>query len=288
VLRARLPEVPIVDLTHEVRAQDVRAGSLALKRAAPYLAPGVVVAVVDPGVGTARRSVAVHAGGADLFFVGPDNGLMLPALDELGGPALAVQLENTAYQLPSPGPTFAGRDIFAPAAAFLAGGGEIEALGQQLDPGTLVRLSPLVCHESDGALEAEVAWVDHFGNVQLAAGPHALPAGPDALPVGTGPQAHAVLMVRLRRRTQAHVDGANSWTARLVHTYGELAPGELGLLVDSYGYLALSLNGAGAAERLGVREQDVLVLEPINPAKQAEAPTAGAPASSPARFIPGP
>ncbi len=129
VLRSRLPLVPIVDLTHGVPAQDVRAGSLALKRAGPYLAAGVVLAIVDPGVGTARRSIALSAGAADLIFVGPDNGLMLPALDTLGGPALGVELENLTYQLAAPGPTFAGRDIFAPAAAFLAGGGPMGELG---------------------------------------------------------------------------------------------------------------------------------------------------------------
>jgi S-adenosylmethionine hydrolase len=260
VLRARLPEVPIVDLTHEVRAQDVRAGSLALKRAAPYLATGVVVAVVDPGVGTARRPVAVQASVADLVFVGPDNGLMMPALDALGGPALAVELENATYQLPSPGPTFAGRDIFAPAAALLADGGEIESLGPLLDLQTLARLPPLVCRKAGDALEVEVAWVDRFGNVQLAGGPGDLPGDRQARAGG----ADSLFSVRRQRHPQAEANAAAgaAWSARIVHTFADLAPGELGLLVDSYGGLALSLNGAGAAELLGLREHDVLVLEP--------------------------
>ena len=172
VLRTRMPQVAIVDLTHEVRPQDVRAGSLALKRAAPYLAPGVVVAIVDPGVGTTRRPLAVQAAGADLVLIGPDNGLLVPALEHLGGAALAVVLENPAYRLASPGPTFAGRDIFAPAAAHLAGGGEIGVLGREVGPGSLVRLPAPVCRKSGrGTLEAEVTWVDRYGNVQLSAGP---------------------------------------------------------------------------------------------------------------------
>jgi S-adenosyl-L-methionine hydrolase (adenosine-forming) len=262
VLRARLPDVPIVDLTHEVRPQDVRAGSLALKRAAPYLADGVVVAIVDPGVGTPRRALAVQATAADLTFVGPDNGLLMPALETLGGPARAVELENPAYQLASPGPTFAGRDIFAPAAAYLASDGDIGALGRDVDLGTLACLLPPLCREHSGALEVEVTWVDRYGNMQLAAG-----AG--SLTTLAGQGGHVTV-------TPTGTAGV-AWSARAVRTYGDLAPGELGVLVDSYGYLALCFDGASAAERLGTGEQDVLVLRP------AGAPKGRAPVSSPAR-----
>jgi S-adenosyl-L-methionine hydrolase (adenosine-forming) len=266
VLRSRLPLVPIVDLTHEVRAQDVRAGIEALKRAGPYLAAGVVLAVVDPGVGTARRSIAVRASAAEVDFVGPDNGLMLPVLDILGGPEIAVELQNPEYQLAAPGPTFAGRDIFAPAAAFLAGGGQIGELGPALHPEALVRLPAPVCRRRGGALEVEVTWVDRYGNVQLA-------AGADHLAGGTGQNGHVTVT-----RSPGAGDGAGEpWGARVVRTYGDLDPGELGLLVDSYGCLALCQNGASAANRLATREQDVLLLEP------AAAPAGGAPASTPAR-----
>lgn len=243
VLRARLPAVPIVDLTHDIPAQDVRAGSLALKRAAPYLAAGVVVAVVDPGVGTRRRAVAVQARAADIIFVGPDNGLLLPALEALGGAGLAVELENRGYWLPAPGPTFAGRDVFAPAAAHLAGGGDIAALGRKVGPEALVRLPAPVCRKCpDGSLEAEVTWVDRYGNVQLAAGPSELG---DLAP-------GAELLVTS--------SAGRHWRTRMAHTYGDLAPGELGVLVDSYGSLALCLNGASAADLLGAEDQDVLVI----------------------------
>jgi S-adenosyl-L-methionine hydrolase (adenosine-forming) len=257
VLRARLPDVPIVDLTHEVRPQDVRAGAFALARAAPYLAAGVVVAVVDPGVGTARRGLAIQAGAANIVFVGPDNGLLLPALDLLGGAALAVELEAAAYRLPgpglpAPGPTFAGRDIFAPAAAHLAAGGVLGALGREVGTETLVRLPAALCRQApDGALEVEVTWVDRFGNVQLAAPAPALAGvgGPEGrLEVATGPASTA--------------STSRPRPVRAVRTYADLADGELGALVDSYGFLALSLNGASAADLLGAREQDVLILRP--------------------------
>jgi S-adenosyl-L-methionine hydrolase (adenosine-forming) len=260
VLRARLPQVPIVDITHEVPPQDVRAGSLALQRAAPYLAEGVVVAIVDPGVGTPRRAIALRAGSADLTFVGPDNGLMLPAVDVLGGPALAVELQNPEHQLAGPGPTFAGRDIFAPAAAFLAAGGDIGDLGRPLDMETLVRLPPPVCRKSRGWLEVEVTWVDRFGNVQLAAGPDVL-----------GGRAGSGGRVTVTSTPGGRPAAAETWPARIVRTYGDLVPGELGILVDSYGSLALCLNGAGAAQLLGTRERDVLRLRPAG-APRDEAP----------------
>ena len=263
VLRQRLPLVPIVDLTHGIAAHDVRAGSLALRRAAPYLASGVVLAVVDPGVGTGRRGVAVQVGhvrgqgpAAGIVFVGPDNGLLVPAIEARGGAGVAVHLEDRGYWLRSPGPTFAGRDVFAPAAAHLAAGGDMLALGRPIDPGTLARLPVPICTKhNDGSLEAEVIWVDHFGNIQLAAGPADLPGNGDLekVTVTTAPTA-------VGGRGPSNNQGAPRWTARLVQVFGDLGTGELGLLVDSCGHLALCLFGASAAEWIGASERDVLVL----------------------------
>ena len=117
VIRSIAPEVRVIDLTHEIRPYDVRAGSLTLGRAAQYLCPGVVLAVVDPGVGTSRRGIAVEVGGGQSYLVGPDNGLLASAVAMSGGATAAIELTNPTYQLPAPGATFAGRDIFAPAAA---------------------------------------------------------------------------------------------------------------------------------------------------------------------------
>src|ERR1700716_2771751 len=108
VIRGIAPHTTVVDICHEVPPHDVRAGSLTLVRAVQYLAAGVVLAVVDPGVGTARRAIAVEAGeDGDTIFVGPDNGLLASAVAMVGGATRAVELTNVAYHLPAPGPTFA-------------------------------------------------------------------------------------------------------------------------------------------------------------------------------------
>jgi S-adenosyl-L-methionine hydrolase (adenosine-forming) len=262
VLRARLPNVPIVDLTHEVRPQDVRAGSFALARAVPYLAPGVVVAVVDPGVGTGRRPLAARAKDGFVTFVGPDNGLLVPALEALGGPTEAVELQSSAHRLPSPGPTFAGRDIFAPAAAYLAAGGDIGALGPPVGSTTLVRLPiPVFVEHGDRSLEAEVMWIDRYGNAQVA-------ARSGALSELGGPGAKIDAEVASRPGTR--------WPATIVHTYGDLGPGGLGALIDSYGYVALCLNRASAAEQLGIEEGDAVLLRPVG--RRRAAPLVSSPA----------
>src|SRR5690349_12926010 len=171
VIRSIAPHVTIVDLTHEIPAYDVRAGSLTLGRAAQYLCPGVVLAVVDPGVGTARRGVAIEVGGGQSFLVGPDNGLLASAVAMSGGATAVVELTNPEYQLPAPGATFAGRDVFAPAAAHLCNGVPLAELGAAIDPLSLLPgLLPLT-REEDGALVAEVLWVDHYGNCQLNVDP---------------------------------------------------------------------------------------------------------------------
>src|SRR5215210_5046129 len=171
VVRTIAPHVTVVDLTHEVPPHDVRAGGLALARAVQYLAPGVVLAVVDPGVGTDRRAVAIEVAGGDGIFVGPDNGLLASAVAMAGGAERAVVLTNEVYQLPAPGPTFAGRDIFGPAAAHLAAGVDLHELGDEVDIHTLLPgVLPITRREGD-ALIAEVLWVDRFGNAQLNVDP---------------------------------------------------------------------------------------------------------------------
>ncbi len=173
VLRASVakhaPGVPLIDLTHGVRAFDVRAGALALERSVPHLGPGVVVAVVDPGVAGRRRGVALEVGGdrtGPRYLVGPDNGLLVWAADVLGGVTEAVELPALAGRRRS---TFDGRDVFAPAAAVLWSGEPISELGAVVDPEGLVQLARPKLSVTDGAIETEVLWVDTFGNVQLSA-----------------------------------------------------------------------------------------------------------------------
>lgn len=248
VLRQRVPDVPVVDLSHGIARHDVRAGSLALRRLAPYLATGAVVGVVDPGVGPGRRPVVIETvglGNGPVFFVGPDNGLLPPAAEALGGVSRVVHLQDRGYWLPAPGPTFAGRDIFAPAAAQLALGAAVSDLGADVAPESLVRLAvPLVTRDVDGYLGCEVTWVDRFGNVQLAA------TGTDLAVAG------AAFEVTTRK-------GAPPVPATVAHTFADLAEGQLGLLVDSEGHLALCLNKGHAAGALAVAEGDVVMLREV-------------------------
>jgi len=139
VIRDLAPHVTVVDLTHGIAPFDVRAGSLALARSIGYVPAGVVLAVVDPGVGTDRRAVAIEVAGGNGVVIGPDNGLLAPAVAMAGGAERAVELTNAEYQLQAAGATFAGRDVFAPAAAHLCNGVPLDALDGAALPGLVER-----------------------------------------------------------------------------------------------------------------------------------------------------
>ena len=240
VIRSMAPHVTVVDLTHELAPFDVRAASLSLVRAVQYLAPGVVLAVVDPGVGTDRRAVAVEVGDAgEAVFVGPDNGLLAPAVAMTGGARRAVALTAAEHRLPAPGPTFAGRDVFAPAVAHLCCGGELTDLGDEIDPSSLVPgMVPLSRTEDDG-IHCEVLWTDRFGNAQLNVDPDEVAAFGDAVTI---------------------VRGDDVRTARRVTTYADLRQGEVGLLIDSYGLLAVVLDRRSASDELTLSAGTRVVL----------------------------
>jgi S-adenosyl-L-methionine hydrolase (adenosine-forming) len=242
VIRGLAPHVTVVDICHGIPPHDVRAGSLTLVRAVQYLAPGVVLAVVDPGVATTRRAIAVEAGvEGESVFLGPDNGLMASAVAMLGGAGRAVELTEEAFHLPAPGPTFAGRDIFAPVAAHLCLGVDLEELGPAVDPLSLrPGLLPLPRQEGD-VLEAEVLWVDRFGNVQLNVGPEEVESFGERV------------VVRWADETR---------TAVRADAYGDIAAGQIGLLVDSYGLMAIALDQASAADELGLGPGDGVSLQP--------------------------
>lgn len=231
VLRSIAPRAHVIDVAHDIPAHDVRAGALCLARAAQYLCPGVVLAVVDPGVGTDRRAVAIEVGDGQAVLVGPDNGLLAPAVAMVGGADRAVSLTNTDFQLPAPGATFAGRDVFAPAAAHLSAGVDLLELGDPIDPVSLLPGVLPVTVEEDDALVCEVLWVDRYGNAQLNVDPEEVEDW--------------------GRRIQVVWDGG-SRTAVRANAYGELAGNDIGLLTDSYGLLALSIPRASAAGLLGL------------------------------------
>ncbi len=233
------PDARVIDLTHSVARQDVLRGAVELARAVPYMpTDAVYVAVVDPGVGSDRGAIAVAAGAA--LLVGPDNGLLSLAWEELGGVGSAVEIQNPEVVLAPVSRTFHGRDIFAPAAAHLAAGMPLEDLGPAVDPATLVRLDvpgPMV---AVGAVGARVTATDGYGNVQLNATERDLEDA--AVAVGN------VLVVNGRRLPRAG-------------TFAELPEREPGLIVDSDGYLAIVVNQGNAAQMLGLAAGDVVVME---------------------------
>lgn len=242
VMLSLVPDLQIIDLTHEIPPHDIRAGSLALVRAAQYLPDdGVVLAVVDPGVGTDRRLLAIEVEHGVLL--GPDNGLLAPAVAILGGARTVVSLTDTSYHLPSPGPTFAGRDILAPAAGQLAAGVEVAELGEIVDPAGLVPGLVALPQEEDGAIAGEVWWIDRFGNCQLNIDPDELRAH--------GAELGGPVEVQL---------GGDPRIARWVTTYADAKPSELVLVVDSYGLLTLALDRASAAKECKLRSGSAVRL----------------------------
>ena len=233
VIRSISPATSVIDVTHGIAPHDTRAGGLALARAAPYLAPGVVVAVVDPGVGTDRRAVAIEVGHGSSILVGPDNGLLAPAVGFVGGATGVVEVTNPDYLLPASGPTFDGRDVFAPAAAHLCNGVQMSDLGPALDPATLRPGLLPVCHDDGGDLVSEILWIDRFGNCQLNVAPDDI--------------AHLGSVMQL-------VVGDQLRTAEMVTGYDEIPIGRVGLIIDSSGLVSIAMPRSSAAAQLGAGE----------------------------------
>ena len=239
VIASIAPHARVVDVTHGIAGCNVRAGGLALARAAPYLLPGVVLAVVDPGVGTDRRPVAVEVGDGASVLVGPDNGLLAPAVALVGGATRAVELTNPAYRLDSwaeLGSTFDGRDVFAPAAAHLCCGVTLSDLGPDIGVATLTPGMLPVSHRDGRDLVAEVLWVDRFGNCQL----NVEPAEVDELAADGSPLQVAA--------------GDDLRTAQRARAYSDVVPGRVGLITDSSGLMSLALPRRSAADELRLCE----------------------------------
>ncbi|MGH3344362.1 MAG: SAM hydrolase/SAM-dependent halogenase family protein [Carbonactinosporaceae bacterium] len=233
VLARVAPGARVLDITHLVPAGDIRRGAVVLAQTVPYLPPAVHVAVVDPGVGTPRRGIAVQAGAH--VFVGPDNGVLAWAADALGGPELACEITRRDLMLHPVSPTFHGRDVFAPVAAHLAGGLRLREVGPPLALDTLVRLPAPVSRVENRVGYGEVLTIDRFGNVQTSLAADAL--------TGVGVALWDTLTLEA---------GGRSHAARYHTTFGEAAPGELLVYLDSAGLVSLAVNGASAAARLGL------------------------------------
>lgn len=235
------PSIQITDITHLIPLGDIRRGATVLAQAVPYFPPAVHVAVVDPGVGTARRGVAVAAGNA--LFVGPDNGLLSVAVAAAGGAARAVSLTNRALWRDTTAATFHGRDIFMPVAARLAAGMPLDEAGEPVEVTSLVALPRPEYRVTGNGAEAEVVTVDGFGNVQLS-----LP-GADAPRAGLIPGADVTLAW----------DGT-SLTVPFRTAFGEVAPGEPLCYRDSGDWVAIAVADGNAARLLDLRPGTKITL----------------------------
>jgi S-adenosyl-L-methionine hydrolase (adenosine-forming) len=232
VMKRIAPDSDIIDITHGIRPQQVLQGALVLRNTVRYMPVGVHLAVVDPGVGSSRRPV-VLADGEGRLYVGPDNGLLVPAA-EYAGLAAAYELANPEYALESVSRTFHGRDLFAPAAAHLALGVEPQELGPPLSRDALVRLDLPEPQLADRHVSSTVLYVDRFGNVQLNLTREHL----DELGILPGTRLELAV-------------GGERYFATATRTFGDARPGEIVLYEDSYRNVAVAINRGNAAEMFG-------------------------------------
>jgi S-adenosylmethionine hydrolase len=229
------PGAPIVDLTHDVPGFEVEAGAEILQHATRYMPEDAVyLAVVDPGVGTERRALALRAeNGA--FLVGPDNGLLVPAAEALGGVSEVALLTNGHYHVHPVSNTFHGRDVFSPVAAYLAAGVELPRLGETADPSSLVRFNLAGAEEEDAgeSVTARIISIDRYGNARLS-----ITQEESKLEYG------AALGVDV---------GDGEISVRYLETFGSAKSGELVLVPDSHWRLSLAINKGNAAQALGLK-----------------------------------
>ena len=234
VMKQIAPDAQIIDITHGIPPRHVLQGALVLCNTLPYMPAGIHLAVVDPGVGGHRRPLALHTGDGR-FLVGPDNGLLMPAADRLGGVQAAHELANPAYALDTVSRTFHGRDLFSPAAAHLARGVAIDDLGPPVDPQALVRIDVPEPEVGQNRIRATVLYVDHFGNIELNLTREHLEQA-DVLPGVT-----VELELALER-----------YYATAARTYADAGPGDIILYEDAYKNVAIAISGGSAAEMFGV------------------------------------
>jgi S-adenosylmethionine hydrolase len=235
VIKRIAPEVEIIDITHGITPQAVLQGALVLANTIGYMPEGVHLAVVDPGVGSDRRALALQAPDGRLY-VGPDNGLLLPAAEKLGGVAAAHVLSNREYALESVSRTFHGRDVFSPAAAHLAAGVEPRELGPEIDPATLVRLDIPVPEIGATRIAATILYVDRFGNIQLNV------TRSDLERVGIEPGKELELEL-----------GPDRYYAVAARTFADVRKGDIMLYEDAYENVAVAISGGDAASMLRAR-----------------------------------
>jgi S-adenosylmethionine hydrolase len=235
VIKRIAPDVDVIDITHGIAPQQVLQGALVLANTIPYVPEGVHLAVVDPGVGSDRRALALRDASGRVY-VGPDNGLLVPAAEACGGVAEANELTNPEYALPWISRTFHGRDVFAPAAAHLALGVELSQLGPAVDAGALVRIDVPVPEIATGRVSASVLYVDSFGNVQLNL------TTEDLERVGIAPGDQVEVALRGER-----------YYATAARTFADARKGDIILYEDAYRNVSIAISGGDAAGMFGAR-----------------------------------
>lgn len=249
VMRSIMPTLDFIDITHAVAPQSVRGGAIALMNSYGYFTAGTIfLIVVDPGVGSQRQPIAVQAG--DYIFVAPDNGVLSYTLAHFDA-YRAVALTNRSYQSEQVSYTFHGRDIFAPAAAHLANGVELEAFGGMLPEITSLPLPQLQIET--GHITGEIVQIDHFGNAMTSIGKMRW-AEQERLVLEA--QGKAVRIPTRSTRLRIH----NETIAGIAHAFHEVPRGQPLVQVDSNGYLEIAVNQGNAAQRLGISIGDVVVL----------------------------
>lgn len=238
------PDIRVIDVTHGIPQGDLRRGALALAAFVHYSTPAVHLAVVDPGVGTARRAVAIEAG--NHYLVGPDNGLLVPAAECLGGADRVIELTETPVRLNPTSATFHGRDIFSPVAASLAAGSDFVRLGAPLAADALTPLDMPRAELERDRLLVHVLVPDRFGNLVLDA--------------DRGLVEQSFLAPGRSVVIEFEETAAVEVTFR--RTFGDAEPGQPLLYCDSSGRLNLAVNGGDAAEQFGLQPDDELILTP--------------------------
>ena len=235
VMKGIAPEAEIIDITHGIPPQGVLQGALTLANSLPFMPAGVHLAVVDPGVGGARRPLALRDNSGRIH-VGPDNGLLIPAAEKFGGIDVAHELANPEYALESVSRTFHGRDLFSPAAAHLSNGLELAELGPPIAVDALARLDLPEPDVGTSRIKSTVLAIDRFGNVQL----NLDRTHSDA--VGLVPGTRVELQV-----------GPERYYAVAARTFADARRGDLILYEDSYRNLSIAINGGDAAAMLGIK-----------------------------------
>jgi S-adenosyl-L-methionine hydrolase (adenosine-forming) len=240
VIRRIAPEAHIIDITHGIPAQQVLQGSLVLANTIPYMPSGVHLAVVDPGVGSDRRAV-VLTDRSGRVYIGPDNGLLIPTTDRMGGVAEVHEIANPAYSLQPISKTFHGRDVFAPAAAHISNGVSPSELGPPVDPADLMRLDIPEPEVGSKRIRATILYIDHFGNVQLNLRRDELER------VGIEPGADLEFEHRSYR-----------YYAVAARTFTDARRGDIILYEDAYRNVSVAISGGDAATMLKARPGDEL------------------------------